>query len=103
MRIGSNNDQGRYAAQAAAPPSGLIRGERRDDERAIAGGRHGAGVTSLDADSGDGAAGTHLAVHHAVAAAEGGSDALMIMPPTFFPVGADEIFDYYTAIDRAVR
>jgi 4-hydroxy-tetrahydrodipicolinate synthase len=49
-----------------------------------------------------GAAGTHLAVQHAVAAAEGGADALMIMPPTFFPVGADEIFDYYTAIDRAV-
>jgi 4-hydroxy-tetrahydrodipicolinate synthase len=50
-----------------------------------------------------GAAGTHLAVQHAVAAAEGGADALMIMPPTFFPVGADEIFDYYTAIDRAVN
>lgn len=50
-----------------------------------------------------GAAGTHLAVQHAVAAAEGGADALMIMPPTFFPVGADEIFDYYQAIDRAVN
>jgi 4-hydroxy-tetrahydrodipicolinate synthase len=50
-----------------------------------------------------GAAGTHLAVQHAVAATEGGADALMIMPPTFFPVGADEIFDYYTAIDRAVN
>jgi len=49
-----------------------------------------------------GAAGTHLAVQHAVAAAEGGADALMIMPPTFFPVGADEIFDYYQAIDAAV-
>lgn len=49
-----------------------------------------------------GAAGTHLAVQHAIAAEKGGADALMIMPPTFFPVGADEIFDYYSAIDAAV-
>jgi len=49
-----------------------------------------------------GAAGTHLAVQHAVAAEKAGADALMIMPPTFFPVGADEIFDYYSAIDAAV-
>jgi dihydrodipicolinate synthase/N-acetylneuraminate lyase len=49
-----------------------------------------------------GATGTHLAVQHAVAAEKGGADALMIMPPTFFPVGADEIFDYYRAIDAAV-
>jgi len=49
-----------------------------------------------------GAAGTHLAVQHAVAAEKGGADALMIMPPTFFPVGPDEIFDYYSAIDKAV-
>lgn len=49
-----------------------------------------------------GAAGTHLAVQHAIAAEAGGADALMIMPPTFFPVGADEIFDYYSAIDAAV-
>jgi len=49
-----------------------------------------------------GAAGTHLAVQHAKAAEAGGADALMIMPPTFFPVGADEIFDYYSAIDAAV-
>ena len=49
-----------------------------------------------------GAAGTHLAVQHAIAAEKGGADALMIMPPTFFPVGADEIFDYYSAINAAV-
>lgn len=49
-----------------------------------------------------GAAGTHLAVQHAINAEKGGADALMIMPPTFFPVGADEIFDYYSAIDAAV-
>ena len=49
-----------------------------------------------------GAAGTHLAVQHAIAAEKGGADALMIMPPTFFPVGADEIFDYYSAIDAAI-
>jgi len=49
-----------------------------------------------------GGAGTDLAVHYSKMAAKAGADALMIMPPSFFPVGADEIFDYYSAIARAV-
>ena len=49
-----------------------------------------------------GATGTDLAVHYARMAAEAGADALMIMPPTFFVVGSDEIVDYYKAISAAV-
>lgn len=49
-----------------------------------------------------GATGTDLAVHYARMAEAAGADALMIMPPTFFPVGAEEILDYYKAIDAAV-
>lgn len=49
-----------------------------------------------------GATGTNLAVHYARMAETAGADALMIMPPTFFPVGADEILDYYQAIAAAV-
>ena len=49
-----------------------------------------------------GATGTDLAVHYAKMAEAAGADALMIMPPTFFAVGADEIVDYYAAISRAV-
>lgn len=49
-----------------------------------------------------GATGTGLAVHYARMAAEAGADALMIMPPTFFAVGSDEIVDYYQAISQAV-
>lgn len=49
-----------------------------------------------------GATGTDLAVHYARMAAEAGADALMIMPPTFFPVGAEEILHYYSAISAAV-
>ncbi|HEY9012308.1 MAG TPA: dihydrodipicolinate synthase family protein [Devosia sp.] len=49
-----------------------------------------------------GATGTDLAVHYGGMAEATGADALMIMPPTFFPVGADEIVDYYSTISRAV-
>lgn len=49
-----------------------------------------------------GATGTALAVHYAKMAEDAGADALMIYPPSFFPVGADEIVDYYTAISDAV-
>ena len=49
-----------------------------------------------------GATGTDIAVHYARLAADAGADALMIMPPTFFAVGAQEILDYYKAISAAV-
>lgn len=49
-----------------------------------------------------GATGTDLAVHYARQAVDNGADALMVMPPTFFQVSADEIVDYYRAISAAV-
>jgi len=49
-----------------------------------------------------GAAGTDLAVYYSKLAEAAGADALMVIPPSFMPVSADEIFDYYTAIDKAV-
>ena len=49
-----------------------------------------------------GAAGTDLAIHYSRAAEAAGADALMIIPPTFMPASAEEILDYYVAIDRAV-
>ena len=49
-----------------------------------------------------GAAGTDLAIHYSRAAEAAGADALMVIPPAFMPASADEIFDYYVAIDRAV-
>lgn len=49
-----------------------------------------------------GAAGTDLAVFYSKAAEAAGADALMIIPPGFWPASPEEIFDYYTAIDAAV-
>ena len=49
-----------------------------------------------------GAHGTDLAVHYSRMAEENGADALMVLPPSFFPVGADEIVAYYRAISDAV-
>lgn len=49
-----------------------------------------------------GAAGTDLAVFYSRAAEAAGADALMVIPPAFMPASADEIFDYYKAIDAAV-
>jgi 4-hydroxy-tetrahydrodipicolinate synthase len=49
-----------------------------------------------------GAAGTDLAVYYSKLAEAAGADALMVIPPSFMPVSADEIFDYYVAIDKAV-
>lgn len=49
-----------------------------------------------------GAAGTDLALFYSENAEAAGADALMIIPPTFMPASADEIFEYYVAIDRAV-
>ncbi len=49
-----------------------------------------------------GAQGTDLAVHYSRLAHENGADALMVLPPSFFPVGADEIIAYYREISDAV-
>jgi len=49
-----------------------------------------------------GAAGTDLAIDYSKAAEAAGADALMIIPPSFMPTSAEEILDYYVAIDRAV-
>jgi 4-hydroxy-tetrahydrodipicolinate synthase len=49
-----------------------------------------------------GANGTDLAVFYSKAAEAAGADALMIIPPGFWPASPEEIFDYYRAIDRAV-
>jgi dihydrodipicolinate synthase/N-acetylneuraminate lyase len=49
-----------------------------------------------------GAAGTDLAIGYSRAAADAGADALMIIPPSFMPVGAEEIADYYLQVSKAV-
>ncbi len=49
-----------------------------------------------------GAHGTDLAIHYSRMAEENGADALMVLPPSFFPVGADAIVAYYRAISDAV-
>ena len=48
-----------------------------------------------------GAAGTDLAVHYSRIAADNGADALMVLPPTFMPAGADATVAYYRAISDA--
>lgn len=50
-----------------------------------------------------GGGGTELAVFYSVRAEECGADALMVMPPTFMPVGSAEIREYFMAISAAVR
>jgi len=49
-----------------------------------------------------GASGTDLAIAYSRRAEELGADALMIIPPSFMPVGTEEIADYYRQISRAV-
>ena len=49
-----------------------------------------------------GAAGTDLAVYYSRRAEELGADALMVIPPNFMPVAAEEIADYYRRISTAV-
>ena len=49
-----------------------------------------------------GANGTDLAVHYSRMAHENGADALMVLPPSFFPAGPDEMLAYYGAISDAV-
>ena len=50
-----------------------------------------------------GAAGTDLAKLYSVTAEENRADALMIMPPSFMPVGGDEVREYFKAISDAVH
>ena len=50
-----------------------------------------------------GASGTALSILHAAAAERAGADALMVYPPHFLPVGAEEVLDFYRAVDAAVR
>lgn len=49
-----------------------------------------------------GANGTDLAVHYSRMAHENGADALMVLPPSFFPAGEEEVLAYYRAISEAV-
>lgn len=49
-----------------------------------------------------GAPGTDLAVYYSRMAADAGADALMVIPPTFMPVTAEEIVHYYNSIGNAV-
>lgn len=49
-----------------------------------------------------GANGTDLALHYSRMAHENGADALMVLPPSFFPAGAEEVLAYYRAISEAV-
>ncbi len=62
--------------------------------------RHVAGRVPVIINSG--AAGTDLAVQYSQAAEATGAAALMVIPPHFMPVSADEIVDYYRAIDAHV-
>ncbi len=50
-----------------------------------------------------GAAGTDYAVLLSQAAERNGADALMVMPPSFMPAGAQEVLEYYQAISEAVE
>ncbi len=50
-----------------------------------------------------GASGTALSILHAAAAEEAGADALMVYPPHFLPVGAEEVLDFFRKLDAAVR
>lgn len=50
-----------------------------------------------------GAPGTDLAVLYSRRAEELGADALMILPPSFMPAGAEEVRDYYRTISAAVN
>lgn len=49
-----------------------------------------------------GAPGTDLALHYSRMAQEDGADALMVLPPSFMPVGQAEVLAYYRAISDAV-
>ena len=50
-----------------------------------------------------GAAGTDLALLYSQRAQDDGADALMVMPPTFSPVGGAEMREYFRALSAAVR
>ena len=50
-----------------------------------------------------GAQGTDVAIHYSQRAEALGADALMILPPSFMPVGPSEILDYYQSISDTVN
>jgi dihydrodipicolinate synthase/N-acetylneuraminate lyase len=50
-----------------------------------------------------GAPGTDLAVNYSRMAESNGADALMLMPPSFMPIGSQEILEYFQAVSDAVR
>lgn len=50
-----------------------------------------------------GAQGTDLAVLYSRMAADGGADALMVMPPSLVPAGPEELREYFKAISDTVR
>ena len=50
-----------------------------------------------------GASGTQLAVHYSQAAEANGANALMLMPPTFMPIGPQEMVEYYQSVSNAVN
>lgn len=45
--------------------------------------------------------GTAVAVHHARMARDAGADVLMVMPPSFFPVGPEEIVEHFRTLAAA--
>ena len=50
-----------------------------------------------------GASGTDLAVFYSQVAEANGADALMLMPPSFMPVGPQEVLEYFQAVSNAVN
>jgi 4-hydroxy-tetrahydrodipicolinate synthase len=48
------------------------------------------------------AAGTDVAIHLSIAAERARADALMVFPPSFVPVGGEEILRFYAAVDARV-
>ena len=50
-----------------------------------------------------GADGTDLALYYSQTAEQNGADALMVLPPSFMPVGPKEVRAYYRAISEAVN
>lgn len=49
-----------------------------------------------------GAASAQLAIHYSLAAQRAGADAVMVIPPSFQPIGPNEILGYYRALSQAV-
>ena len=50
-----------------------------------------------------GASGTDLALHYSRMAEANGADAIMLMPPSFMPIGSQEILNYFKSISEAIK